>query len=191
MGEAKHKEAVLRAALLVECDLWDKPGTPEEATAVAEIRRLPIERAERAPADELAWGRMPARECHANAIWYSENDPSGQTEHVVGWWLQGDIFMLHSVIRAAGRYICITPQEWDVPSIFPFIPDPKITWIAEGDFRRYVRDEYPIGAGLRADPAAHRVAILLMRERLNAGMKPRRAMELADREACERLGIPS
>lgn len=189
MGEAKRREAVLRAAILKECDLWDRPGTPEEAAAVERITALPFVMARRAPPEQLAWARMQPRECHANAIWYAENDPTGQAKHVLGWWRQGDLLVLHSVVLMQGHYVCITPQEWDVPQTFPFIPDPAITWEPEGEFRRYVVDGHRIDAGLRMDPDAHRASIVLMRERLAAGMKPRLAMELADREACERLGI--
>lgn len=189
MGEAKRKEATLRAVILKECELWDKPGTPEEAANVAEILELPVVAVRREAAERLAWAGMQPRECHANCIWYAENDPTRQTEHVVGWWRQGDIFALHSVIRTRGEYMCITPQERDVPPVIPFIPDAKIMTEPEGELLLYVRNGLRIGAGFRIDPAAHRASIVLLRERVQAGMRPWQAMHLADKEACERLGI--
>jgi hypothetical protein len=190
VGEAKRKEERLRAALLVECDLWDRPGSAWEAQLVEEIGQLEIVAAERAPADQLEWGGMQPRECHANSIFYSRNDPTGASKHVLGWWVQGDLLVLHSVIENDGRYICITPQESDVPAVFPFIPDPAIEAREEGDHLEYYRNGQPITAGLRQDPVAHRASIVLMRERLLGGMKPWRAMHLIDDEACERLGVP-
>lgn len=190
MGEAKRREAILRAAILQECDLWDRPGTEWEARLVAEIRQLPVVVGERAPPHEMAWGGMRPRECHANCIFYAKNDPTGISKHVLGWWLQGDLLVLHSMIENGGRYICITPQEKDVPDVFPFIPDAKIQTVEDGEHFDYLRDGEPIVAGLRPDPEGHRAMIHLMRERILSGMKPYRAMTLADDEACDRLGIP-
>lgn len=190
MGEAKRREAILRAAILLECDLWDRPGSEWEARQVEEIRQLPFVKGERAPAHELAWANMKARECHVNCIFYATNDPTEVSKHVLGWWVQGDLLVLHSMIENEGRYICITPQEKDVPPVFPFIPDDKIETVEDGDGINYLRDGEPIVAGLRVDPEAHRAMILLMRERVLGGMKPWQAMHLADDEVCERLGIP-
>jgi hypothetical protein len=190
MGEAKRREQKLKAALLAECDRWDRPGTDWERLLVEELRELEFVKAQRAPADQLEWGRMQIRECHANAIFYTGNDPSRETKHVLGWWIQGDIFVLHSIIESGGQFICITPQERGVPDIFPFIPDPKIEARAEGDLLHYYRNGQAIDAGLRTDPDAHRAAMILMRKRLLSGMKPWPAMQMADDEACERLGIP-
>ena len=189
MGEAKRRADELRAALLREADRWDFPPSDWERETVTELDALPRVTSVRAPAEQLKWARMKARECHANAGWYADNDPNGEWKHVVGWWPQGDIFILHSVVRRAGDLLCVTPQEWDVPERFPFIPDEQIEARDEEDRRAFYRRGHKLPVGLRRDPAAQIEAMNLMGSRLASGVKPRQAMELADREATVRLGL--
>lgn len=191
MGEAKQKREELRKALLIEADKWMFPPSAEEAAIVAELAARSPVMVRREEADRLAWMRMKPRECHANVSWYVENDPTRATRHVLGWWKQGDQYVLHSVIGQGPHMMCITPQLTDVPEVFPFLPDNKITWKEEGEpsVRRFYRDGWPIPVGVRTDPLFTIGVSERMKQRLLTGMKPWDAMRLADQEHRVRLGL--
>jgi hypothetical protein len=123
--------------------------------------------------------RMPANECHANVRWYVKHDPSKKARAVTGWWVQWPDFVLHSVIEMDGQLICITPTQFDEAEL-PFIPDPKISWIENGEVYSAVRDGRVIGPGIRAFPAFTRARNAIVRERLLAGVDPFRAIEFTD-----------
>lgn len=190
MGEAKQKRERLRALILRETENWTFAPTQQEAEIVADLKnRTPI-MVQRAPDDQLAWARMKPRECHANAGWYADNDPTGQCRHVVGWWPQGDLYLLHSVVRTPAGMLCITPQLPDVPNPFPFIPDDRITWRPEGDVRRYYVGDWPIlGPGVREDPAYRLEVNAKVREMLLAGQDPWSVMRWVDQDARDRFAI--
>lgn len=171
MGEAKRKLEELRRSFLAEIESWTFPATEWEARTVAEIRALPSVTVRRYPDEVLAQMRMPPRQCHPNARFMQDNDPERRLRHVVGWWPQGGNYVLHSVVDQYGQYVCVTPAPFH-PTLFEFIPDPKITWQDEGDRRIAHRDGVPIGPGVRIDPARTIAEIQLIKAKLLSGMNP-------------------
>ncbi|MGY4569827.1 MULTISPECIES: hypothetical protein [Bradyrhizobium] len=180
MGQAKARREALRQQMLEEGKRWDFPPTPWEAAICAELKdESRVVAVSRAPADQLAWMRMPDKKCHDNVRRYVENDPLRKTRAVVGWWVQWPDFVLHSVIERGGQLICITPTRFD-ESDFPFIPDPKISWLEDGDVYSAVRDGRVIGPGVRAFPTFTMARNAIVRERLIAGVDPFKAIEFSD-----------
>ena len=47
---------------------------------------------------------MVPKKCHANAGWYAENDPTGNSRMVTGWWQQDDKYLHHSVVATIPRF---------------------------------------------------------------------------------------
>jgi hypothetical protein len=92
--------------MLDESKGWDFPASPWEAAVCADLREEDVVMIRRASPDQLAWARMPANECHANARWYAKNDPTGKARAVSGWWVQWPNFVLHSVVEIEGALIC-------------------------------------------------------------------------------------
>jgi hypothetical protein len=178
MGEAKAKRERLRAVMLDECEKWSFPPSVAEAQAVAEVGQLPSVTARRVPERDIAYMRMPGKECHANCAWYADNDPDKATRHVIGWWRQPGAFVLHSVVERAGQYFCITPQLPDTPETFEFIPDPAVEGRQEGEVRRFYRNGHPCHPGLRFDPPWTIRYMEAVKARLLAGVHPMRAGEV-------------
>lgn len=168
MGEAKLRRKREKAMLLSEWADWTRPPTPEEALLVAEIDKLPTVTVQRQPVEALTWGRMKAKECHANCQWYEDNDPNGEHKAVRGWWKQPNgIHMLHSVIRRGDDYACITPGP--PPDFYQFAPDPEILFVNDerGSLKR--RGQIP-PKFVRSDPERTIKAYTLLAQRINAGM---------------------
>jgi hypothetical protein len=118
--------------------------------------------------------------------WYDANDPLSKWTRVTGWWLQGDTYVLHSVVSGGEHFMCLRPQGWDVPRQFDFIPDSKLAWREDSNRRIFHRDGHDI-SGLRGDPAAHIETMRRMKVRLEQGMSAREAMKLVDEETRTRL----
>jgi hypothetical protein len=172
LGEAKVKRERLRATLLDECDRWSAPPSADEDAAREAVAALPVVKVRRLPADQIAYMRMPGRECHANCAWYAENDPERKTEHVIGWWIQPGADVLHSVIKRDGGYFCLTPQLAGTPEVFDFVPDPEIEAREEGEYRAFYRNGFRCVPGIRFDPAETIRYMEWMREKLLAGVNP-------------------
>jgi hypothetical protein len=178
MGEAKRKAEVARKSFLEELEKWSFATSPWEERAVAEIRTLPVVTVTRYPAHVLEYMQMPARQCHSNARFMQDNDPEGRLKQITGWWVQGDKYVLHSVVDQHGQYVCVTPTPLQSEAAFEFVPDTKIEWRDEGLVRTAYRDDVEIGPGLRADPASVLADIEAIRTRLLSGMNPYRALRI-------------
>lgn len=177
LGEAKRKIEELKSLVIKQFERWDFPSTDAEVEAVREIRQLPVVMVQRYPADKLAWMRMPTNQCHANARFMVDNDPEGKIRQVTGFWPQAGNFVLHSVIEREGVLNCVTPLPFEAPAVFPFIPDPEIEWVEEGDYRTAYRKGLLVEPGLRSDPAENaRIAAVVM-ARINSGIHPLKAGE--------------
>ena len=179
MGQAKARREALRRKMIEEGRRWDFPPSPWEAALCDEVKEQDVLVARRVSAQELSWMRMPMSACHANVRWYVEHDPSKKARAVTGWWVQWPDFVLHSVIETDGRLICITPMPFEEIE-FPFIPDPKISWIADGEVYSAVRNGCVIGPGIRTFPAFTMARNAIVRERLLAGGDPFSAIEFTD-----------
>jgi hypothetical protein len=127
---------------------------------------------------------MRANECHGNARWYANNDPSGNARSVTGWWVQWPNFVLHSVIKMNDQLICITPTPLKEADL-KFIPDPKISWIEDEEGYSAVRDGQIIGPGDRILPALTKAQNAIVRGRMLAGADPFKAGEFTDEEVEE------
>jgi len=184
MGQAKVKRETLRQMLLKKGEEWDFPPSPWEAAVCAELKEENVVIVPRAPADQLASMRMPANKCHANVRWYVQNDPAGKARSVTGWWVQWPVFVLHSVIEADGQLVCITPSAYNEVEV-PFLPDPKISWVEDGEVYSAVRQGHIIGPGVRALPAFTMAQNAIVRERLLAGCDPLKAGDFSDEEMME------
>ena len=191
MGQAKARREALRLKMLDEGGKWDFPLSAWETAVCADLSEDAVVVVRRAPPEQIAWMRMPANECHANARWYAKHHPSGRARAITGWWVQWPDFVLHSVVEADGLLFCITPVSFDETE-FPFIPDPKISWIEDGEFRSAIRNDQIIGPGVRMFPAFTIARNAIVRERLLAGVDPFRACEFTDEEMEElkRIHIP-
>jgi hypothetical protein len=184
MGQARVRREALRQKMLNKSKEWDFPPSPWEAAVCAELREEDVVVIHRAPAEQLAWARMPVNECHANARWYAKNDPSGKARAVAGWWVQWPNFVLHSVIEIEGALICITPSPFCEAEI-PFIPDPKISWMEHGEVYSAIRNGQVVGPGVRVFPAFTMAQNAIVRERLLAGGDPLKAGDFSEAEMDE------
>jgi hypothetical protein len=180
MGQAKVRREALRQQMLDEGRRWDFAPSSWEADICAQLKDDSlVVVVPRAAAEQIAWMKMPANKCHANERWFVQNDPSRRARAVTGWWVQWPDFVLHSVIEQDGQLICITPVPFD-ESDFPFIPDPQIDWIEDGDVYSAVRGGRIIGPGVRAFPEFTMARNGIVRERLLAGDDPFKAIEFSD-----------
>lgn len=184
MGQAKVKRDAFRQMLLKNGEEWNFSPSPWEAAVCAELKEEDVVVVPRTPADQLAWMRMPANKCHANARWYVQNDPTGKARVVTGWWVQWPVFVLHSVIESDGQLICITPSPYNEVEV-PFIPDPKISWVEDGEVYSAFRQGQAIGPGVRVFPAFTMAQNAIVRERLLAGCDPLKAGDFTDDEVEE------
>lgn len=181
MGQAKRRREELRLAMLEKGKDWDFPPSQWEADVCSELKEEDVIVVPRVPPDQIAWMRMPANQCHANVRWYVENDPQKSSRAVVGWWVQWPNFVLHSVVAEAGNFFCITPSSFYETEI-PFIPDPKISWIADGGVFSAMRNGQKIGPGVRKFPAFAIAQNAIVRERLLRGGDPIRACDFSEEE---------
>lgn len=181
MGEAKRKLEKVRASFIAELDNWSFSPTEWESRTVAEIQALPVIKVMRYPDDALEYMRMPPRECHKNARFMQDNDPNGRLKQVTGWWMQDGNYVLHSVVDQYGDYVCVTPAPLHPENPFDFIPDEKIEWRDEGDFRVAYRDGVKIGPGVRSNPTKAIADLEEIRSRLLSGMNPYEAVKRPNR----------
>jgi hypothetical protein len=170
--------------MLQQGENWNFPQSHWEASVCNELRSQDTLLVPRVPEDQLLEMRMPPNECHANARWYAENEPSGKTKAVTGWWVQWPNFVLHSVVEQDGHLFCITPSATRERQI-KFIPDPKIIWVLEGSSFTAYRDGHPIGPGVRKYPALTFAQYEIVRKRLLAGVPPLVAGNFSDEEMLE------
>src|SRR5216683_1538176 len=184
MGQARVKRDALRRMLLEKGEEWYFPPSPWEAVVCTELKEEDVVVVPRTPADQLAWMRMPANKCHANARWYVQNDPARIARVVTGWWVQWPVFVLHSVIETDGQLICITPSPYNEVEV-PFIPDPKISWVEDGKVYSAVRLGQIVGPGVRVFPAFTMAQNVIVRERLLLGVDPLEAGNFTDEEMAE------
>jgi hypothetical protein len=176
VGDAKKKLESVRKAFLAGLEEWAFQPTEWEAQTVAEIQDLPMVKVHRYPNDALAYMRMPAQHCHKNAEFMEKNDPTGRTRHVTGWWLNEGSYVLHSVIHYDGQYACVTPAPAERDNTFDFVPDSKIEWQEEGEYRAAYRDGVGIGKGVRIKPAETLKELEIIRQRLLSGINPYEAV---------------
>ena len=115
-----------------------------------------------------------------NSLFMERNDPEGRTKRIVGWWRQGDKYVLHSVVNYRGQYLCFTPVDESLlpDSHFEFLPDPKIEIREADDQNAYYRDGVKIGAGVRVDPYRTIADAKVVRDRLLAGVEPYAAVRM-------------
>lgn len=172
MGEAKRKSENARLGLIEELDKWLFPATDWERLAVKEILATPSAHVTRLPADQLARMNMKAQQCHVNASEYARLDPEKKTEHLIGWWVQPERLVLHSVVRREGTLICLTPTSFGHGSSLKFIHDGKIEVREDGNRRPLLRDGVNIGPGLRIEPEALIAKYSSWKARLEAGEDP-------------------
>jgi hypothetical protein len=172
--------ANLRDVLLAEVDEWSFPVTDWELSTVEEIVRLPVITVHRVDAAKLNWMGMKPRQCHTNSRFMEQNDPERRTKQIIGWWPQGDRYVLHSIVNHRGQYLCFTPvDEKLVPETqFEFLPDSKIEMREEDGFRVAYRDGVKIGAGVRHNPTKVLADAEIVRQRLLLGMDPYEALRL-------------
>lgn len=178
MGEAKRRMEQIRASYLEELKRWQFPETEWEKRTIEEIRKLPVVVVTRYPDDTLAYMRMLPRQCHVNARFMQDNDPDGRLKQVTGWWIQDEQYVLHSVVDQYGQYVCVTPSPLHRESTFAFIPDAKIEWRDDGDYRTAYRDGIEIGPGVRANPAKVLAELEAIERRLRSGMNPFEAVRV-------------
>lgn len=177
MGEAKHKLAAVRANFLTELDKWSFAPSEWEERTIKEIARLATVKVTRYPDDKLEWMRMLPRQCHANARFMEKNDPKGCLKQVTGWWLQDGNYVLHSIVDQHGKFMCVTPVPTHRENTFCFIPDPEIEWREEGDYYEAYRDGVRINVGVRSNPVKVLSELDVIRQRLNSGMNPYKAVQ--------------
>ncbi len=182
MGEAKRKREELRQRFLQIVEGWSAAPTEWETRMVAEVKELPRMTVRRYPPHVLAYMNMKQGECHANCQFMQNEDPDGICQRVVGWTYTDGQFVLHSVVKRNDEYFCVTPVPPGFPQEIIFVPDPAIT-VEEKDGRYiFSRGGEEIRYGLRPNPAATLEFCNTLRERLNSGMNPYEAMDLAPPE---------
>lgn len=178
MGEAKRKQMRRKSDLKKILHDWSFPHSKWEHDLVEEIKSLPIVEVMRVPLEELRFARMKERQCHVNALWYVDNDPSKRTKMVTGWWPRMGKFLHHSVVEQNGKFLCLTPTPLDSGVSFPFIPDDKILWKDEGATRFAYRNGRQIGPGIREDAECTLAEIKYVQVRLEEGMSAIHAGDL-------------
>jgi hypothetical protein len=152
MGEAKRKSEALRQSMLKEMDLWTGPASDYERQLATEIDEMPAVTVLRPPRSEMIRHGMKPQECHQNCISYCQLDPEERSTVVTGWWIRGENYVSHTVVRREGHLFCVTPYIWEERE-FRFVPDAKIRW-REGPNGTVVseRDGRPLELRIRTDP---------------------------------------
>jgi len=138
MGEAKNREAHLRARIVAELEKHMVPTWPAEEQLVDEIRALQFYECRRVPDHQLDYMRMEPQKCHVNAAAYVNLDPTGTSWHQGGWWKRNGVFYFHSVILIGeGKLRCVTPHP--DRSVLQFAPDDEVDWSTIIDGARHPR----------------------------------------------------
>jgi hypothetical protein len=181
MGQAKLKLELLRKQMLEQGEFWNFPETVWEIEQVKQILLLPVAPVRRMSREELEYMRKPENQCHANARWYADNDPTGRAQMITGWIVQWPNLLLHSVIGFNGAMVCITPNLFGgFEDEFSFIADDQIYWQDEATHRTAWRNGKSIDYGLRVFPKVTERQCAIVRGRLEAGMNPYKAIDLDD-----------
>jgi hypothetical protein len=162
-----------RDAMLARYAQWSFPPTDWERRVAAKLARLPrVDAVRLDPADLLQRGYNPHR-CHENAARWADTSPGVAVAK--GWWLQDEIYVLHSVVRTAkgGHHICVTPPEpgLELPDTLIFVPDALIEFRPGRDPGWY-RAGRRIGPGIRMNPEKFIEEIDAERHRLLGGAPP-------------------
>lgn len=185
--EARHRKA-FADMVSAELDKWAFPPSVQEEAWLSELAAAPRVTVRRQPDGPLIQGGMRPKECHLNCSEQAENDPRQQTRHVLGWWVQGPILVLHSVIEVGARWYCITPQLAPMPTEFEFIPDDQLSWVDQGEGKRdIVRYGLAVPVGLRKYPQASIEMRDRLRELIAAGMDSADAWRAVDGDLGARL----
>jgi hypothetical protein len=171
MGQAKAKREEMRKQMLVELGRLMAPSSPEEDHLNDKIRALRFYDISRVAAEQLRFMEMEPQQCHQNAAAYVKLDPSGASRHVWGWWKRGGIFYLHSVVRAQGKLLCVTPNEDNDP--LKFAPDDEIEWREEEGVMTPLRMGRKVPYLVRDFPEEVISAANEARDELLAGADPR------------------
>ena len=179
------RQAILRDELLFEVEGWTFPASEWEAQIIRDLHDMQGYPIPRLPEAELRELELLPNRCHANALWCEENDSSGRTKAVAGWWLSGMEFIFHSVVFCDGHYCCVTPSLRG-ESELNFYPDPLIEWVDHDDERVAMRNGQAIGLGVRRFPAFTIAQRELVRMRLRIGMTSDQATTFTRKEI-ERL----
>lgn len=177
MGEAKRKLENIRKALLGELEKWSFPATEWERNAIKEILAMTSSSVTPFSHAQMLSMNMKPQQCHVNASEYARLDPEKKTEHLIGWWVQSERLILHSVVRRDGRLNCLTPSAFGHDESFQFIHDPRIEVQDEGVRKFMLRDGTRIGPGLRMDPETLMAKYASWKSRLLAGESPDKVVE--------------
>jgi hypothetical protein len=184
MGQAKARINAIKKKSLEMAAEWDFPPSQWEADVCEELRLADKLIVPRVPEDQLNWMRMKLNKCHANTRWYEANDPTHASRSLSGWWVQWPDFVLHSVIDRNGELFCITPSHYKETE-FLFIPDHNIKWDEVAGEYIPTKNGQVIKYGVRLFPEFTMARIAVVRERINAGIDPRKAAELSIAEIDE------
>lgn len=176
MGEANRKKNRVRTEFLTRLEEWSFPITDWELQTVEELKELPVIKVPRVDSNQLAEMRMKPHQCHANVRFLAEHDPKCKTEMITGWWLQGENYVLHSIVNQWGDLACVTPVLINSESPFDFIPDSKIEWCEQGEKYTAYRDGVRIGKGIRSSPTQALADLMVIKQRLLSGMNPYEAV---------------
>lgn len=177
MGEARRRANALRKSMLEEIELWMQPSSVYERSLAVEIANLPVVTAFRPSREEIIRSGMKARGCHQNCISYCQIDPDQKSEPVFGWWVKGDNYISHSVVRRDELLFCITPYIFDERE-FLFIPHMKISWEYDSNGIVLVqRDGRPVELRVRSNPQRTILQSAKMKQLLLSGMDPLKAWD--------------
>jgi hypothetical protein len=171
VGEAKARLAELRTRMIVELERWMTPTSAEEDRLNDAIRALTFYKIQRVPDDQLTYMKMEPQQCHLNASAYAKLDPTGESQHVSGWWKRGGIFFFHSVILTRTRLSCVTPHH--DPSPLQFAPDFDIKWMESNGLMNASRDGLKVPFLVRDFPETVIAEATAARDALLAGADPR------------------
>lgn len=178
MGQARVKELRRREAMgqaiVLQSERWARPGSALEARWLAEVEAMPHVPVFAQRREAMLAGGMVYAQCHMNCASVALNDP--MAKHVLGWWQQGDTYVLHSVIEQAGDLYCVTPQHMDIQG-FMFVRDPKLQWVTDqGPAPVILREGMECLDGLRRDPERFKLVHELLQQKVAAGLTPFDAM---------------
>jgi len=126
-----------------------------EAATYIELMALPRVIVTRPPTKDLVSAGFVHYDCHRNCGNQVDNDPSGNSRHVVGWLPYGKDLILHSVVVIGERWFCLTPQFVDAPDRFEFIPDNQLIWHDQGPIKIVRRHGREIPEVFRKNPMKH------------------------------------
>jgi hypothetical protein len=146
MGDAKRKQT---AKALETVEGWLFPPSEWEIRTVSEIQTMPSVTVYRMPQETFQLFKLARNNCHQNAS-EVQAITGGGMEHIVGWWLQDEHYILHSVVRRGDRFFCVTPAGSFEP--FTFVPDSTIECREEGRHRPFYREGVLLHKGLRVNP---------------------------------------